>query len=450
MTEKYFKNNFPEILEKIFENTTELSEDRTFSERLKYLLMETPRISCEICGTSVPIGNRFCSQKCSAQVRTSDHYSKRNVENSNAKRKETMLAKYGVETNSQRQEVKKILSERMQHQLLGNSRKFLEDSVWLYENYVEKQRNSVDIADEIGCHNSTVLEYCRKHGFHIRQNSNYSSLETKIQNYLKSLEIDFVIGDRTQIAPKELDIFIPSKNLAIEVNGLYWHSSGFASNENKCRHLEKYEKCALQGIDLLQFFDDELENKFGVVQSIISAKLGKNSKIFARKCEVRKVESKFAKVFMNENHLQGFVGGSHVGLFHGDICYALITYGKSRFDKKYEYELLRFATKQFFTVVGGFSKLLKNCPRKMLTYADRRYSSGKTYSQFGKYLGESSPGYFWWDKKTGKRISRYSTQKHKLPTLLKNFDETLTENENMFANGFRQVFDCGNLKYELI
>ncbi|MCK9320064.1 hypothetical protein, partial [Methanoculleus sp.] len=51
-----------------------------------------------------------------------------------------------------------------------------------------------------------------------------SSYELELQDFIKSLNIDYVFQDRKILNGKELDIFIPSKKVAIEFNGLYWHS----------------------------------------------------------------------------------------------------------------------------------------------------------------------------------------------------------------------------------
>ena len=57
----------------------------------------------------------------------------------------------------------------------------------------------------------------------------------------------------------------------------------------------------------------------------------------------------------------------------------------------------------------------------------------------------TSPSYIYW--KNNKILNRMSCQKHKLEKLLESFDPTQTEYENMLNNGFKRVWDCGNIKY---
>jgi G:T-mismatch repair DNA endonuclease (very short patch repair protein) len=52
-----------------------------------------------------------------------------------------------------------------------------------------------------------------------------SSPELEIQEFLNNNKILFKKTDRSIIKPYELDIVIPSKRLAIEFNGRYWHSN---------------------------------------------------------------------------------------------------------------------------------------------------------------------------------------------------------------------------------
>lgn len=77
-----------------------------------------------------------------------------------------------------------------------------------------------------------------------------------------------------------------------------------------------------------------------------------------------------------------------------------------------------------------------------------RYSNGKTYSKFGKFLRYTAPGYFWVDRSKNARLNRFSTQKHKLEKLLGNkFDKDKTEVGNMEASGYFKIYDCGNAVY---
>jgi hypothetical protein len=102
--------------------------------------------------------------------------------------------------------------------------------------------------------------------------------------------------------------------------------------------------------------------------------------------------------------------------------------------------------------VGGASKLfnyfLRISTGSILTYADRRYSNGDIYKRLGfRLLKVTKPNYCY--IKGYKWFPRQEFQKHKLHNKLKVFDKNKTESENMFLNGYRQLFDAGHLKFEL-
>jgi hypothetical protein len=138
---------------------------------------------------------------------------------------------------------------------------------------------------------------------------------------------------------------IPDYGLAIEYDGLYWHSSGDVLTENRDYHLEKTTKCEEKGLNLLHIFENEWQNqsKQQIWKSIIRNKLGKSNKIYARKCEIREVSNKESVRFLENNHLQGSASASiRYGLYHNDALVALMTFGKSRFNKNIDWELIRY------------------------------------------------------------------------------------------------------------
>ena len=254
-----------------------------------------------------------------------------------------------------------------------------------------------------------------------------------------------IIKDDTK---KQLDFYIPNKKLAIEFNGDYWHSVNAGKDPNY--HLNKTQLCQEKGIRLIHIFEYEWLMKKDIIKSIISSALGiYETKIYARECEVREVNSKEARQFLDENHLQGFIASSYrLGLYYNDKLVQLLCFGKNRF-KKNEVELLRMCTKKNTQVIGGFSKLLKHqLYASFVSYVDlsKFDANGYLENKF-KLISQSAPNYKYIN---GEQIlNRISAQKHKLPKLLgDNFDESKTESQNMIDAGYWQIYDCGNLKLE--
>lgn len=264
----------------------------------------------------------------------------------------------------------------------------------------------------------------------------------------------FEHGNRSIITPQEIDLYSDKHKLGIEINGLYWHS-----NIDKNYHINKTNKCTEKDIQLLHFWDSEINKKFDIVTSIISNKLKLNqSKIFARNCQIKEISSKEAKEFLDKNHLQGYSNSSiKIGLFYNKELISVMTFGKPRFNKNYEYELLRFCNKLNTSVIGGASKLfsyfLKNYfqhGEKIVSYANIRISDGGLYHKLGFIeKGKTDPNYFYF--KSNRIYTRYQCQKSKLPKLLGDeFNSNLTEKENMNNNDYKIVYDCGNYVFEYL
>ena len=278
-----------------------------------------------------------------------------------------------------------------------------------------------------------------------------SKLEKELQNFISSLNISFEESNRTILNGKELDIYIPSHNLGIEFDGLYWHSELY---KDKNYHLNKTELCEAKGIKLIHIFEDEWLYKKDIVKSRIKNILNiTENKIYARKCEIKEVSIKSKGKFLNENHIQGTVGSKvNLGLYHNSELVSLMTFGKRPTFNNSEYELIRFCNKLNTTVIGGASKLLKHFiknyqPKEIISYADRRWSNGNLYEVLGfNFVSNTEPN--WFIINGNYRYHRVKYQKHKLVN--QGYDESKTAHKICIDNNFYRIYDCGTKKYELI
>ena len=368
--------------------------------------------------------------------------------------KKTNLQKYGVENPTLNESIKEKIKEANRRKFGCNSYKqihlkHLEDlnrGYWL-QNFIDTKVgiHYKEIQEYYGLSIPGIQVYIKKFnlGNYILHNRSTSQAENELFTWIPTT--DKVQSDRTLIPPLELDIVLPSHKLAIEYNGLYWHSNLF---KDEMYHLNKTLRCKELGYQLLQIFETE---DLDIWKSIINEKLGFNTKIPARKCEVQEISNLDARVFCQQNHLQGATNAKvNLGLYYNSELVEVMTFSKPRFTSKYQYELLRLCTKKFHSVTGGASKLFKYFlrtynPKSVVSYANLRYSTGKVYEILGfKLLGRSNPGYFYTD--CTNLFSRLKFQKHKLKDL-KSYDESLTECQIMEREGFLKIWDCGNLVY---
>lgn len=82
-----------------------------------------------------------------------------------------------------------------------------------------------------------------------------SNYENELYELFKSLNIDVIQHSRSIIKPLELDFYIDTLKLAIEFNGMYWHSIG--AGTPKDYHLQKSLLCREKGIRLIHIYEFE-------------------------------------------------------------------------------------------------------------------------------------------------------------------------------------------------
>lgn len=256
---------------------------------------------------------------------------------------------------------------------------------------------------------------------------------------------------------KELDFYLPDIKLAIEYDGILWHSEKFGGKD-KLYHINKTKECEKKGIQLIHIFENEWIFKKNIVKSILLNILGKNEKYYARQCKIKIVNTDEKEKFLIDNHLQGNCNSKiNIGLYKDDILLQIMTFSKSRFNKKYEYELTRFCNKLGISVIGGANKIFKYFlrnynPKSIISYSDIRFFSGNFYEKLGfEYLGSSSPNYYYFKYSDQYNLqNRMKFQKHKLKYLLENYDDSISEKDNMINNNYDLIWDCGNKKYQYI
>jgi len=361
------------------------------------------------------------------------------------KTKATKLQRYGDEnfTNTT-----KIAHTRKLNYYTTDTYDKLHNADWLKDKY----NNGVtigEIANELGVSGSNLCKYFRKYNIDLVNFRQTSAGEREIQKFITDIGVEFSTNNRTILGGKELDIYIESAKLAIEFNGVYWHTE---RTKTKDYHLNKTNLCEKQGIQLLHIWNYEWEDntKREIWKSMIRSRLQLNNTVYARKCKIQVIEHNEAKEFFNKNHISGFCGGSiKLGLYYNNELIQAIIVGRARFTKKYKYELIRACSILNTNIVGGLSKLLSKINNTLISYADRRYSTGAGYSAIGMKQLKNSPPNYYYTKNNYTLESRNKFQKHKLKELLHDFDDNLTEVQNMRKNGYDRVWDAGQLVFTL-
>jgi GNAT superfamily N-acetyltransferase len=242
------------------------------------------------------------------------------------------------------------------------------------------------------------------------------------------------------------DIFVPSSNLLIELNGLRWHSMPGSKERDyrKWRH-------ALDGrYGIIVLFEDEWKFSKNAVKAIISNRI----RLAVRKmrpnmCFISAVSSEDADSFYSKNH---YIGPCHpkisYGAFHQGRLIACCSFSHPTRQSKHTWELVRMASDPEYRIHGIWSKLLKMfcnlySPISVVSFSDNRLFTGTVYERMGfKHDGEVLPDYYW--VKGNRRFHKSAMRKRGEERI-----SGKTETELREAQGYRKIWDLGKKRWVL-
>jgi hypothetical protein len=201
---------------------------------------------------------------------------------------------------------------------------------------------------------------------------------------------------------------------------------------------------------------DEWIYKNEIVKKRIENLLGvsKGEKINARDCQIKIIDSKTKYSFLDNFHIQGKdFSVIKLGLFHKEILVSIMTFslgsiakGVKRIDKIWE--LSRFCSNHNYKVRGAAGKLLKYFINnyswnKIYSYADVRWSVGEIYKNLGFKTNGKILLNYWYTSGHCDRIHRFKLRKRKSDPV------DIPEKILRIKEGYKIIWDCGNLKFEL-
>lgn len=291
-----------------------------------------------------------------------------------------------------------------------------------------------------------------------------SSLELKVREWLDEMGISYETNVRTIIPPHEVDIWIPEKNIAIEVNGCYWHSDINRPDPNY--HIDKFLDAHKAGIRLYQLWEDWFINKEDLLHSMIENWCGVNETLIgARECRVEEIKDrKISRDFLNYNHIQGYSPASlPLGLYYKDQLVSLMTFSRCRgvvgnaHKNRESWELVRFCSLRGCTIRGGASRLLSHFRKThpdthLISYSSGDISTGRLYSTLGFQSDyKISPSYWYIDPLTMTRYHRSSFTKSAIVSRgwKDRIDSSWTERQVMEERGFLRIYDAGVIRWEI-
>ena len=293
-----------------------------------------------------------------------------------------------------------------------------------------------------------------------------SKAEIEIKEFIESLGFDVDKSrNRGLLQGKEVDLVIPKVNVAIEYNGLYYHTERMGKHSTY--HLDKTLACNAAGYNLIHIFEDEWVVNKDLVKNKLKHILNVNQgiKIGGRNVNLKQLSPDEKSEFLKQNHIQGNDNSRIAyGAFYKDELVGVMTFNDKRNMTKTndgEYELTRYATKQNYIVNGLASKFIKRFvaeykPKTIISFADRRWTlnvDNNLYTKLGfKLVGVIKPDYKYFNSKIAKnkRLHKFGFGKTSLKKKYPNLDFTKTEKQLTTELGFDRIWDCGLFKYELI
>lgn len=380
---------------------------------------------CKMCNTVIADSNtsglcRRCSQKKAVE-----------------KRKQTCMERYGVDNvMHSKQFVNKIADTMLERYGVNCAMKVPKFREKFKDTMIELYGVPYYVMTDEYLSNS-----------HFRISSENRSIGELFENSGFTVKYEFTIED------KMYDILLPDINTVIEVDpsythnviGNHWTKTGVQEDYHKVKTAVAHEN----GYRCIHIFDwDDIEKIINILKP--------KSKIFARNCKLEEIDKKVCDEFLDRYHLQKSTRSStlRLGLYHNDELVQVITFGKPRYNKNYEYELLRLCTKPEIQVIGGASKLFKHSlnilkSSSIISYCDMSKFDGTVYNKLGmKLIRLNSPQEIWSkgnDKILGSTLRSIGYDK----LFNANYGKGSSNEELMIKNGWLPVYDCGQSVYVL-
>ena len=386
--------------------------------------------------------------------------------NNSTKNKQTCLERYGVDNpmkhESVKEKSKQTCLERYGNEYFLLSEMFLKDK----EIYIEKSKQTCleryggfncmsnpDIKSKV---NQTCLERygvdwnCMRseaknsRNFNSIPNEEFANLLNQYnivferEYYLNGKSYDFKVGDTLiEINPSA-------------THNINWNPYG-GKLMKKEYHLEKTELAKHNGFNMINVWDWDDVHK---VIYLISQK----ERIYARECVLKEIDKDECNNFLNKYHLQNTCKGQivRIGLYYNNILVSIMTFGKPRYNKKYEWELLRLCFHKDYKIIGGSQKMFKHFisnynPNSIISYCDNSKFNGNVYINLGFNLKSKNinPSKHWYNCKTHIHITDNLLRQKGFDKLFNtNYGKGSDNQTLMVENNFIEIFDAGQATYE--
>ena len=351
------------------------------------------------------------------------------------KRKNTNLEKYGAEYPQTTTEIKEKIRRT-------NLERYGKPSGFNYEKI--KQTN----LEKYGVAYTCLLPQCQNKG----------GMISKINLRFKAKLDELGIKNELEFRLENKSYDIKCDNVLIEINPTFTHNSSKVEWKGKFKiepkeegyHQEKTIVANKNGYRCIHIWDWDDEDK-------LLEMLKEKKTLYARNLIIGKVSKKDTTSFLEKYHLQNSCNGQEIclGLYKNSELIEIMTFGKPRYNKHYEWELLRLCTKSEYKAVGGAEKLFKYFikqynPKSIISYCDNSKFSGNVYLKLGMKLKTfGQPSKHWFNIFTFRHITDNLLRQRGYSQLHKDTIHQKGESNEllMLENGYLEMYDCGQSTY---
>lgn len=261
------------------------------------------------------------------------------------------------------------------------------------------------------------------------RNRTYSDAEKDLSEYIKNLGFNIVTNSKLTGNSQTFDIYVPERKIAIEYNGLYWHSE--RNGRGKDYHFDKLADCAKLGIRLIYIWDDLYTNHPRLVERYLRKELGVYKlKINFNECSIQYIDTDTATEFLEENSMLGYrTALSHLGIYYNGNIEGLLSFNMYN---NGVCEIVQYSDIHY--IIGGLSGALKyilskNNINTFYAVSDNTISNGKEFKDSGfEFIEALEPDYYLYSN--GSRLLR----------------EEVSEYEEYGEKSIR-IYDAGKLKW---
>ena len=212
-------------------------------------------------------------------------------------------------------------------------------------------------------------------------------------------------------------------------------------------HLNKTNFAKENGYRCIHVWDWDDWNK---IVSLVKSK----QKLYARKLQLKEITKQEANTFLNKYHIQNSCYGNiiNLGLYNNNQLVQIMTFGRPRYNKNYQWELLRLCSHSDYIIVGGSEKLFKYFidnyqPESIISYCDLAKFNGDVYSKLGFNQKLKPKPSKHWSKNTEHITDNLLRQRGFDQLFGTNYGKGTSNEQLMLEHGWLPIYDCGQITY---